>query len=255
MNKQKKRIEPSFSSNSVNVADRTHHTRAVNQTDTGNSHYLHVNNGSNIASKTLLIQRFIKTLCSEGNLLIKSIVLMLKSNNKKAILSVIAIILLTIILLTYFVFTGSDAPADTVESKVIENTNLDTISDIERNIRKRQHEINFADDFSLLTNSYNGLVISWQGAQSADTTVWDIRRTTGDKSCEKITFNTGESYRVLNVSIEDLQRYFANISPLDSADIIKALAFKNTFTLCGYSFSLKGSQALLGKHYYYSEWL
>ncbi len=117
----------------------------------------------------------------------------------------------------------------------------------------RENELLLPDDFTLFTSLYGGLIINWQADNTAKTTLWDIRQAKGDKSCRQIEFNNGESTRTTSVEVEHQENYFAQFSPLDTQILIKNIAAKNNFSLCGYTFSLKGSQAVLGKHPYYAE--
>jgi hypothetical protein len=48
---------------------------------------------------------------------------------------------------------------------------------------------------------------------------------------------------------------FADFSPLDTQQLIQLIAFKRSFNLCDYDFSLKGSQAALGKHHAYAPYV
>ena len=77
----------------------------------------------------------------------------------------------------------------------------------------------------------------------------------GDKSCQTISFNKGEAIRPIGVLVDNGSDYFASFSPLDSKELIQALAFRGNFSLCGYNFSLKGSQAVLGKNSQYAPFL
>lgn len=115
----------------------------------------------------------------------------------------------------------------------------------------RENKITLPDDFSLMTTPFNGLIIHWQADEMNKQVLWDIRQALGEESCKTITFNNKDTFRTTVVEIEKSTEYFAEFSPLDTKNIIKSLAVRNTFTLCGYEFSLKGSQATLGKNAFY----
>ena len=168
----------------------------------------------------------------------------------KRINIIIAAIISALVLISLIVSLFSAEP-EVVDEPVVEP--IETLTTV--NLNNRHHKVTLPDNFSVLATDYNGIVISWQAETSQAQKLWDIQTTEGDKSCQAITFNNGESYRSLNVLVENGQQYFANFSPLDNASIVKAIALRGSFNLCGYNFSLKGSQAVLGKHPFYSELL
>ena len=111
------------------------------------------------------------------------------------------------------------------------------------------------DDFTLYLSEHNGLTISWNADDNDNTEIWSIYSALGDRSCKVIEFNNSDEIRTISVNVEATSDYFAIFSPLDTRSIIKSLALRGSFSLCGYSFSLKGSQSVLGKHPKYSEFL
>lgn len=111
------------------------------------------------------------------------------------------------------------------------------------------------DNFNLYLSAYRGIIIHWKADQVANGQLWSLLSASGDKSCQSITFNKGAAIRPLAVLVEQGNEYFASFSPLDSQELIQALAFRGNFSLCGYSFSLKGSQAVLGKNSQYAPFL
>lgn len=114
-----------------------------------------------------------------------------------------------------------------------------------------QHQVTLPDNFSLMMSSDHAMVVNWQANVEGNHEVWSLGSATGDKKCQSIAFDKGEAIRTFRVRVAD-NSYFAYFSPLDTKSLIKNLAFKNNFTLCGYSFSLKGSQAALGKSNFYA---
>jgi hypothetical protein len=116
------------------------------------------------------------------------------------------------------------------------------------------------DAFSLYLSPYKGLIISWQADEVNNGTLWSQVDVQGDKSCNNIAFsprksNKQNTFRTLNVTVEETTNYYASFSPLDTKELIQSLAFRGKFSLCGYSFSLKGSQSALGKNKHYAEWV
>jgi hypothetical protein len=116
----------------------------------------------------------------------------------------------------------------------------------------RTDRVSFPDNFSLLLSQHHGLIINWQADSSDNEKIWELQNAQGDKSCKEVTFNNGKKIRTTDVVAEDREQYFANFSPLDTESLLQEIAFRGYFTLCGYKFSLKGSQAILGKHIEYA---
>ncbi len=166
---------------------------------------------------------------------------------KNAMLTVggiVTVIVLAMIMTTII----SQAPAEPVTNK--KDNNVAEIEDA-----TLANSLTLPDDFTLMTTSYDGLVINWQADETTTTTLWNIRQAQGDKSCQAIKFNDGDTQRTTKVTVANTDDYFAEFSPLDTQKIINNIAARGSFTLCGYSFSLKGSQAVLGKHPFYAQQL
>lgn len=123
----------------------------------------------------------------------------------------------------------------------------------------RSNPLVMPDNYTLYLSKHQGISINWQADEVNNTVMWSQLTAQGDESCKEISFNKGEPIRTLSVQIENSGGtnidYFANFSPLDSKALIQALAFRGSFTLCGYDFSLKGSQAALGKNEQYAQWV
>lgn len=111
------------------------------------------------------------------------------------------------------------------------------------------------DDFTLSLSEYDGIFISWQADITEQTTIWELKTGLGDKSCRSLTFNNKEAFRPLQVMVENQDTYIAYFSPLDSPDILNNIVYRGNFTLCGYEFSLKGTQAIIGKNNQYAKLL
>ena len=163
-------------------------------------------------------------------------------NNRAIKLTLIGLILLIILAITILSVIAS-----------FNNYNKKTPESKPTKAVIRTARVSFPDNFSLLLSQHNGLIINWQANSSDNKKIWDILRAQGDKSCKEIVFNNGTTIRTTNVVIESSEQYFANFSPLDTQSLLQDIAFKGSFTLCGYKFSLKGSQAILGKHIKYGK--
>ncbi|TKB46947.1 hypothetical protein [Thalassotalea mangrovi] len=113
---------------------------------------------------------------------------------------------------------------------------------------ERNHRLAMPDDFYLLLNEHNGLIVHWQADIQRDGEIWSLASATGDDTCQFVEFNNGDKIRALNVTVENGGDYFANFSPLDTHTLVESLANRGNFGLCGYTFSLKGSLKALSSH-------
>ncbi|TVP01013.1 hypothetical protein [Shewanella algae] len=105
--------------------------------------------------------------------------------------------------------------------------------------------VRLPDSFNL---SLDGdlLRMSWLGDTDAPGPLWDLATAKGDRRCAELVFNNGIGYRPMSVVIGDNGKVEAAFSPLDSQVIVQDMARRGSVKLCGYDFSLKGSQAALG---------
>ncbi|MEY8213749.1 MAG: hypothetical protein RPR97_04600, partial [Colwellia sp.] len=165
-----------------------------------------------------------------------------------AITAAVSVTILSVIIAWLTTYIDSDTSPNI--NKVVNETSTKPVMSI-----TREHPLAMPDNFTLFLSEYQGVIINWQVDKANTAEIWSQQSAKGDKSCQSITFNKGKSIRTLHVQIERNSDYFANFSPLDSKAIIQALAFKNSFSLCGYNFSLKGTQAILGKHKHYAGWI
>lgn len=119
--------------------------------------------------------------------------------------------------------------------------------------RPRAEAILKMPDSYWLWMTKGALTIRWQGDETAPGRVWDYATAEGDGSCAELVFNDDSAYRPYRVEVEADSYFMANFSPMDTEIIIKQLARRGSFALCGYDFSLKGStQALKSQSYF--EW-
>lgn len=171
-------------------------------------------------------------------------------NHKNAFLTLSAVVLLVIMamIITSVISTSGEndinLPSNNVEVKAESQSLL-----------ARSHQVTLPDDFSLFVSPFGGITVKWQGDTISEQYLWQQVSAQGDKSCKAIDFNNGDKIRTLSVKQENGSDYLANFSPLDTKEIIKNVAFRGSFSLCGYQFSLKGSQSILGKHDYYSNFI
>ncbi|OKY25528.1 hypothetical protein [Thalassotalea sp. PP2-459] len=122
-------------------------------------------------------------------------------------------------------------------------------------VLERFNPISLPDEFTLSLSAYEGIFISWQADIVEQNIVWELKTGQGDKSCSHLTFNNQKTFRPLQVTVENQDTYIAYFSPLDSPDILNNIVYRGSFTLCGYDFSLKGTQAIIGKSNEYAKLL
>ena len=123
--------------------------------------------------------------------------------------------------------------------------------DVREAAEKFQHMITLPDNFSVMFSSSQALVLKWPADIEDKQEIWSLSNAQGDQSCTSIDFNSAAAIRTYRVIAKN-NSYYAYFSPLDTQALIKNIAVKNSFTLCGYKFSLKGSQATLGKSPFYA---
>ena len=122
-------------------------------------------------------------------------------------------------------------------------------------ITTKEQFLAMPDNFDLYLTPYQGLLLHWQADEVENGKIWSQLTAKGDKSCQVVNFNKGNGFRPLSVEVSNNIDYFASFSPLDTKALVQALAFQSSYSLCGYKFSLKGSQAALGKHNSYADFL
>lgn len=179
-------------------------------------------------------------------------------NNKKIQLGTVLLLLVTLI-----TFSSSWIFSSVSESETPKITESVKKNGVIQNVLERNHLLSMPDNFSLFITQHRGIIINWQADEVSTPLLWSQSSVKGDNSCKEISFNKGQPIRSLKVTVEgstaisngSYNNYFASFSPLDSQALIQALAFRGSFSLCGYEFSLKGSQAALGQNKQYAEWV
>lgn len=228
------RIEPTM--NQMNSAEQPIHleqnnSATLNTDRTSSALHTHYESSSNNISH------------GESNDIGESIRLALFSNRNAQITISVVVFLVALAMIISLIFAGENNTPTTESIKIVEKKDTNT---------ELQHHITLPDNFSLMVSTYNGLVISWQADSAENQELWNIGNAQGDSSCQSILFTKGDTIRSYQVNIENNNQYFAYFSPLDTTALVKNIAFKGKFSLCGYEFSLKGSQAVLGKTAFYA---
>jgi hypothetical protein len=135
------------------------------------------------------------------------------------------------------------------------------VNQVETSSRQRLNKIEMPDSFWLMHDQHNAITLAWQGETVAKGQVikegdyWSALTAVGDKSCAELVFSRDSRFRSQQVVMKNQGDYYADFSPVDSKAIIEAIALKSRFNLCGYEFSLKGTQAILMSHKKYADYL
>ncbi|GGB44507.1 DUF805 domain-containing protein [Shewanella inventionis] len=89
------------------------------------------------------------------------------------------------------------------------------------------------------------LILRWLGDAGDAQNLWRLASAVGDQTCAHLAFNDGSQFRPLTVDLLADGATEARFSPLDKNVMVNNVALRGSFKLCGYEFSLKGSQAAL----------
>ncbi|MCL1092023.1 hypothetical protein L2744_20955 [Shewanella profunda] len=114
--------------------------------------------------------------------------------------------------------------------------------------------LNLPDGFSVALEA-DVLILRWLGEKGAPQNIWSLATAKGDKTCSALVFNNGTEYRPVTVDLKADSATEARFSPLDTGGIIVDLARRGNIGLCGYKFSLKGSQAVLEQNRIFGDYL
>lgn len=115
-------------------------------------------------------------------------------------------------------------------------------------------EVKLPDGFSL--GLVDGkLVMSWLGDKGEAGELWSLASAKGDKRCSVLKFNNGSEYRPVSVLMTADTVTEAWFSPLDAKAVIQDVAMRGNAQLCGYKFSLKGTQSRLEAHRAFAPYL
>ncbi|MGI2170074.1 hypothetical protein ACROAE_07750 [Shewanella sp. MF05960] len=89
------------------------------------------------------------------------------------------------------------------------------------------------------------LILRWLGDAGDAQNLWRLASAVGDKTCANLEFNDGSQFRPMTVDLVADGATEARFTPLDKSVMVNHVALRGNFKLCGYEFSLKGSQAAL----------
>lgn len=175
--------------------------------------------------------------------------------NKRAQFIIAGLLGITVIIFaTTWLIKNLNGETEVTPNKTLQQQSVNTHSEL-----NRSDPLAMPDNYTLYLSQHGGISINWQADEVSENILWSQLSGEGDKTCQQITFNKGDAIRTLTVQVDSSSglnnNYFADFSPLDSQALIQALAFRGSFTLCGYDFSLKGSQAALGQNAQYAQWI
>jgi len=172
----------------------------------------------------------------------------LQENRKQATVAIGIILLLTFVILLLPVFSQPDK-ADALPTEEVNSEPVIT----------RSNKLEMPDQFWLMLDQNNALTIAWEGdlktKDGVEKNYWSASTGKGDKDCVDLHFSLGENLRTMEVTVKNGGDYYADFSPVDTEIIVKSIADKDRFKLCGYEFTLKGTRALLRKNKRYAEYL
>lgn len=150
-----------------------------------------------------------------------------------------------------FLLSGSEPKTENGEETSSEQTAMPSVNDQ----RDRLNKLAFDDNFWIMHDENDAITIAWEGDTHPDGFYWSAKTGKGDKTCVDLHFSLGEDLRSLDVIVKNNGDYYANFSPVDTKSIVKSIADKDRFKLCGYEFVLKGTRVKLRKNAKYRSYL
>jgi len=136
-----------------------------------------------------------------------------QDNRQKTLLLGASLLLVSMIGIVV-AFWPASIPADVINETI----------EPQRNIAASSHRLDMPDDFALLLDANQALIINWQADETISTQLWSVISAKGDKTCSNITFNNNDQVRSTQVLVENASDYFAYFSPLDTQRLIKSVA-------------------------------
>ncbi|ABV89186.1 DUF805 domain-containing protein [Shewanella pealeana] len=158
--------------------------------------------------------------------------------NQKWLFGIAGVLVSVMLIASIWSLIPSSEPE--VETAALPENSIDTTAQAER------ISTSMPDGFSLVLED-DLLIMRWLGESGSPSKLWSLATAKGDKTCSRLRFNDGTEYRPLVVELLADTGTEARFSPLDTEAIIVDMARGGNVSLCGYNFSLKGSQAALGK--------
>lgn len=148
------------------------------------------------------------------------------------------------VLLTITLLSGLWSLVSSSEEETVALTTLEVEEPV---LTSAREEAKIPDGFSVLLEG-NILIMRWLGETRTSGEIWSLASAQGDRSCTNLRFNNGTDYRTMLVEYMPDTAIEARFSPLDTQAIITDIARRGSVKLCGYDFSLKGSQSALARN-------
>jgi len=173
----------------------------------------------------------------------------LTENKKTSAISILSLLIVTFLILSLTSNEETEQQPVAVEEKPVEF------------VKQRLNKIEMPDQFWIMLDQNDALTIAWEGDFKTESQLgekgsyWSAATGKGDKDCVELEFALGEKFRSLLVTVKNGGDYYADFSPVDSQIIIRSIAGKDRFKLCGYEFTLKGTRSLLRKNDTYIKYL
>ena len=173
----------------------------------------------------------------------------LTENKKVAVIAILSLSIVTFLILSLLSNEEIEEQPVAIEEKESEF------------VKQRLNKIEMPDQFWIMLDQNDALTIAWEGDFKTESQLgennsyWSAATGKGDKDCVDLEFALGEKFRSLDVTVKNGGDYYADFSPVDSQMIIRSIADKDRFKLCGYEFTLKGTRSLLRKNDKYFEYL
>jgi ABC-type multidrug transport system fused ATPase/permease subunit len=211
-------------------AHHYHHERIEPTLATKSGNQL-LNDSSIVADNSLNIRHSVvnQTLSWEQNL-----GLWFKANQKVTLIFCTTLLVLIIGSISLGLFDKEVNPVTKIAQKINP-----------QETKMRNNKIEMPDSFWVMLDQHDALTIGWQGDYQKEGEIWSALTATGDKDCFEIAFAIKDRYRTMKVTIKNQGDYYADFSPIDTKQLIRSIANRDKFKLCGYEFSLKGTQAKL----------
>ncbi|MDQ7051297.1 MAG: hypothetical protein Q9M92_17925 [Enterobacterales bacterium] len=165
-----------------------------------------------------------------------------KHNQKLVVFSV------PLIVITLIVIFISSSDKEREQSKLTTHQASDRLNFGKKHF---QDKVKLPDQFWIMLDQNNALSIGWEGDIPDQTKLtegdffWSAYSAIGDASCTNLHFSLGADIKSLLVRVNSSGDYYANFSPVDTSLIVRSIAEKDRFKLCGYEFSLKGTGKVL----------
>jgi len=172
-------------------------------------------------------------------------------NRQISIIAISVVLLITLVIAILPVFKDDE----------IKEVKIGLVQTNEQKQKVRLNKIEMPDQFWIMLDENDSLTIGWEGDIQTrsdlgeNNSYWSAYTGKGDKTCVDLHFSLGADIKTLLVTVKNGGNYYADFSPTDTPVIVRSIANKDRFKLCGYEFVLKGTRSLLRKNGQYKQFL